>query len=255
MSNHLSSEELALYVDAMRLDRAPELPGRIQLHVSRCEQCKEEVLELLELTDTLPYNTEEPHPYFDRVITPPSRAWVTAWRVAAALAVVIGLGAIGYLLDPLGEKRLEPRAVSFIEDSARSADEAPLATREPAVSPASPDGGDMAARFVESPNLEDLVGMPLRSGPSAMGSPPAGAVLEGPIEFTWRTTAPGPFRVSVLDNTDHVVFDTALAASRMILHQRLGPGLYYWKVVAGGRLQLVSKFLVDGHRTATGRGS
>jgi len=254
VSKHLSSGELALYVDAMRLERAPELPGSIQLHVSRCEQCKKEVLELLELTDTLPYNTEEPHPYFDRVITPPSAAWVTAWRLAAVLALAVGLGAIWYVLDPFGEIRVEPRAESVIEDSARSADEVATSTREPAVSEASTEAGDMAARFVESPNLEDLVGMPLRSGAAASGSPAAGAVLAAPIELTWRTTEAGPFRVSVLDNTDRVVLDTAVASSRVIVQQRLGPGLYYWKVVAGGKLQLVSKFLVDGHRKATGTG-
>jgi hypothetical protein len=235
VSKHLTDEEMALYVDAMRLERTRELPGRIEHHVSGCEHCKKEMLSLLELTDELPYNREEPHPYFDRVVRQRPVLWGRAWRVAAVLAGAIGIGVIWNALAPFqGEAPPAPR-VSLHADSA---------TSEPPASAAGPGMHDLASRFEPSPNLEDLVGMPLRSVSPASSLPPSGAVVKNPVRLTWQVAIPGPYAVSVLDNTDRVVFDTTLALSRVSVLERLGPGLYYWKIVAGGRLQLVSKFVV-----------
>ena len=242
MSKHLTSEEVALYVDGIRLKRETELPARMVRHVSTCERCKQSVLELLELTRDLSYTDMKAHPYFDRLPEPGPRAWETVWRVAAVLAVAIGLGALWYLLDPPGSEGPAPLAEFAAEDSIPHTVTQTEALRGPADSTA--PGHGLASRFEESPNLEDLVGIPLRSGSPVVSHPPAGAALDVPFELAWETEEAGPFVVSILDNRDRVVWDTSLSATVLTVRRLPGPGLYYWRVVAGEKLLVVSRFVV-----------
>ena len=242
MSKHLTAEELALYTDAMRLERTTELPARLERHVSSCEKCKREILILVELGEELRHGTNEPHPYFDRAPLGPRSPWQTVWRVAAVLAVAAGLGVIWYTLDPPGARAPEP-LVEYLQVDSAAREESPI-LQEAAKATPLPPSEDLAARFAESPNLEDLVGMPLRSGVLAASTPPPSAVLDGSVELAWQTSVRGPYRVSILDNRDRVVFDSSIAVSRVAIPGELAPGLYYWKVVADGKLQFVSKFFV-----------
>ena len=244
MSKHLTAEELALYTDAMHLERTAELPAKLERHVSSCEKCKREILILVELGEELQHRTNDPHPYFDRPPLGPRSPWQTVWRVAAVLAVAAGLGVIWYTLDPPGERTPEP-LVEYLQVDSTAGGETP--TSQEAAEPAPlPRSEDLAARFAESPNLEDLVLMPRRSGTLTASTPPPSAVLDGPVELAWQTEVRGPYRVSILDNQDQVIFDSSTAVSRVVLPGELEPGLYYWKVVADGKLQFVSKFFVKG---------
>ena len=67
-SEHLSEEELALYVEGMKLDVSRRLPERLLAHVEGCLNCKVELMELFELVDALdervPYLTLKGHPFF-----------------------------------------------------------------------------------------------------------------------------------------------------------------------------------------------
>ena len=235
MSKHLTSGEVALYVDGMRLRREAELPARMLRHVSTCERCKKSVLELLELTRDLSYAETKAHPYFDRAPEPGPGAWEAVWRIAAVLAIAIGLGTLWYLIDPPESDAPVPLAEFAAEDSLPRAATPAEAAREPADSAALASATALASRFVESPNLEDLVGMPLRSVATIVSRPPAGAVLAMPVELVWETAEGGPFVVSILDNADRVVWDTSVSANTLTVTQLPGPGLYYWRVVEGGK--------------------
>jgi hypothetical protein len=242
VTTHLSDRDKALYADAMRLERTGKLPGTIRTHVSQCEQCKKEILDLLELTDGVPYSAEGTHPYFDRAREPRTAVWVRAWRIAAVLAAAIGIGLIWDVLTPFQEQ-VPPRSDITLESESTGPVLPETTATDQSTSPGT-TAGDLASRFEPSPNLEDLVGMPLRSVSTAGFRPAVGAVLTNPVRLSWEATLRGPYRLSILDNRDRTLVDTTLGVSRLVLPGRLGAGLYYWKLVAGGKLQFVSKFSV-----------
>jgi hypothetical protein len=64
---HLTEEELALYVDAIFLDRADMVEDRIRDHVMQCHRCKKELLEIRDLTEgDKEAGQMKEHPFFGR---------------------------------------------------------------------------------------------------------------------------------------------------------------------------------------------
>jgi hypothetical protein len=63
--SHLSQEDIALYVDAIKLDRSDQMQKELRSHVADCEHCKMEITELCSLLEEQEYSREELHPYFD----------------------------------------------------------------------------------------------------------------------------------------------------------------------------------------------
>ncbi len=53
MSDHLTEQELAQYVDAIRGEWQELLPEKSLGHVEDCASCKVELIEILDLMDTL----------------------------------------------------------------------------------------------------------------------------------------------------------------------------------------------------------
>src|SRR5664279_4340394 len=62
---HLNEEGVALFVDALKLDRTGELPREVREHVAGCQTCKKEVTGLFSLLGDEDYGNTPEHPYFD----------------------------------------------------------------------------------------------------------------------------------------------------------------------------------------------
>jgi hypothetical protein len=137
----------------------------------------------------------------------------------------------------------EVRAVALDTATARSAPERSAAAREPA-----PKTRDLAARFAEFPDLEGLVGAEVRSASVRIISPSIGQTVHGEVSFRWDSGYKPPFTLTVLTNRGVVRKEVTLTESHYLLKGSLEDGLYYWKVVAGGELLTVGKFLVKSHQ-------
>jgi hypothetical protein len=241
-SSHLTQEAIALYVDALKLNKTNQLPQELLTHVADCEHCKVQITELYSLLEGQEYSQREGHPYFDKVGQAPSRGSWHVFRIAAVLAVAIGLGAIIYFSLIKGDEAVTTPAQTSkrIEPSNENAGVA----KETLKRSEEPSKELYARNFIESPNLEDLVGNEMRSGGIEVISPLNGAVVAHSVAFEWKGEGKGPFVLKVLTNTEKVYASRTISEPHLTLALDLSPGLYYWKLESGGELLYVGKFFV-----------
>ncbi len=239
---HLTEDGAALYVDALKLDRTGELPGTVLEHVKTCETCKAEVTGLFSLLADEVYAATGPHPFFDanphpRRVTPP-----VLYRIAAVIVAAIGIGVLLYTLPHRPE-------VSQPGKSSVATRSAPDTVGQPTEQPAAPTKAAesrelMAARFTESPELEDLMKSSLRSAATDVQSPAIGARVSRGAVFRWTSSATPPYELVVLDNRDRVIRTYTTSADTLLLSDSMQAGLYYWKLLGEGNLLYVGKILM-----------
>ena len=95
---HLNEENIALYLDALSLDKVEKLPVPVLEHVEDCMDCKTDIIDLFEIMRKNSENTiNRKHPYFDRVV------WGSSRQLMKLAAIFLGFIAIAvsihYLLD------------------------------------------------------------------------------------------------------------------------------------------------------------
>jgi hypothetical protein len=113
-----------------------------------------------------------------------------------------------------------------------------------AATKAAQDQPDLAERFVESPAMEDLMVGATRSGMTEVFTPRRGDTVEAGTRFSWKTAAPPPFEVILVDNRERKVESWTTQRSYVVLKRDLPTGLYYWKLIGGGELLYVGKVVV-----------
>jgi hypothetical protein len=240
--SHLTVEAVALYVDALKLDRLQGLPQAMLEHVEKCESCKGEVTSLFSLLVGEDYSKETQHPFLVET-RQKSRSPVPAiLRIAAIIVAVIGIGAMVaalYLRDDetvtvtpvvAGHAQTDTSTSQVSAEAGNKTKQGPQKT--------------FAARFVESPELEDLLRSSLRSAETEVLSPANGTSIRNGLFFKWTTSAHPPFDLTILDNRGSSVKSFALQTSPFKMKDSLQAGLYYWKLVAEGNLLHVGKFIV-----------
>ena len=93
---HLTDQEIALWVDAATEDRVEEIPGRIAMHVETCLHCKEKIIEISQSTMlTQSAEISEADKKIKQQFKPvPVIHLLTIIKVAAAAVVLIGIGTL-----------------------------------------------------------------------------------------------------------------------------------------------------------------
>ncbi len=102
----------------------------------------------------------------------------------------------------------------------------------------------LAARFVESPEFEDLMRSSVRSAETEVHSPADGSTFHPGSTFRWTTSAQPPFDLTILNNRGFSIKSFKLRSNAFKMKDSLQAGLYYWKLVAEGNLLHVGKFTV-----------
>jgi hypothetical protein len=231
--HHLTEEDTALYVDALKLDRVHELPADIRSHVQACDRCKADVLALHEMMPNEMYHTGMKHPYFDTTVHEPNVHYLfPSYRVAAAVAGVALVGAGYYYI-----------ASSHSTESIAAKHPSTSLTQQPVPQKLKKEENLLAANFEPSPNLEGLVQNDFRSTSIEALSPVVGKVTSQPITFKWKNYD-GPVTLKVLTNKEETVFTSTTEASNLTMKKNLIPGLYYWKLETDEELLFVGKFIV-----------
>jgi hypothetical protein len=225
---HLNEEGVALCVDALSLERSGGLPLQIQSHLDECGYCKGEVMSLYDLrSDDEPVDGAG-HPYFGRR----KRLQMTLYRVAAAIVLTLAVSAIAVYVFRQQGLHVPDQAVP------------PPVLPTDSVSVPSDATDVYAARFVPSENLEGLVGGALRSASVDVKSPVVGERVGGQLRFEWMGGLGPEYSLEILTNTEEARFNVAVREQRYVLNEKLEPGLYYWKLIDGGELVYVGKFIV-----------
>jgi hypothetical protein len=240
--SHLTEEGVALYVDALKLKTTDRLPDRVREHVASCLRCKQEIVELESLVDEDSYRGLRSHPAFG-VLERGDRVRYL-YRIAAAILVMLGVGAVVYLSGLFGWNRPAPEPTAKqIEvghggtDTARAAmktDSGTIVERR----------GALAANFEPSPNLEGVVNSSMRSADVSVLSPAGGEVVRGNVSFRWRTDIRPPYTLKILNNHEVEKARLSLSEQGYVWKKKLADGLYYWKLEAGGELLVVGKFVI-----------
>jgi hypothetical protein len=239
---HLTEEAVSLYVDALKLGRTGSLPSSILQHVESCHDCKKEITGLFSLLAEVDYSKTGPHPFFDEVTGKTQGHGFSILKIAAAVVAVMGLALLGYmslLRTSQNTNELQPPTSTTGEDTAFVKKRAVGSPKQQAN-----EQSLLAARFTESPELEDLLRSSARSAETGVQSPANGSTIHRGWIFRWTTPALPPYDITILDNRRHVVRSFQLDTSAFILKDSLQAGLYYWKLGAEGSLLLAGKFIV-----------
>lgn len=239
---HLTGEGVSLYVDALKMARTEDLPPAVPEHVQGCQQCKEEVTGLFALLSREDYSTVGRHPYFDREAIATERTRFRVLKIAASIVAVVGVGGLAYVSIihmSTEEQRPESIAISPRVDTTHTVSPDSVTERRPPR-----DQALLAARFVESPELEDLLRNPARSSTTEVFSPANGASVRRNSLFRWETPAQPPFEIAILDNQRQTIRSFQTDTSEFVLQDSLQKGLYYWKLGGEGSLLHVGKFVV-----------
>ena len=235
---HLNEEALALYVDALELNKVHLLPDVILLHVNECVECKSEIAEVLALVDKQEYRLKEKHPYLaDKTGLLVTRI-MRSYRIAAVLLVGISLGIFFYFLrltnDNRGVVNIQPGSEQVVNLQSQKGQAKGQAIQQ----------NSMADNFSESANLEDLVNSTSRSASFVVIGPKNGVVMNKQITFEWRTQEVESITLKILSNKETVLRSFKLGGSKFLFAGKLNPGLYYWKVESKDELLYVGKFFV-----------
>ncbi len=242
---HLTDEAIYLYNDALKLERAEELPADVRAHVQDCLECKRSIFEIYNITDFHEYTSLGRHPYFDQKKTffKPSRRIIT--RIAAGIIIGFGLVFLAYLYYPTGDTPIaidDPPLEEPVEPTPPDTiapEDIPPAPREV------PDPAELyAANFEPSPFYENLVDQPLRSHIVRIQTPQPDDKITNDVYFSWESYVPITVHLHILDNRDHVIWSTTTDKQSIIYSDDPAPGIYYWRLETDEELLYVGKFIV-----------
>ncbi len=235
-TEHLTDQDICLYVDALKLQKTEQLPPDIVAHVSDCIECKKQIMQLYDALSGEDYRHLRDHPTFGPqkgVKREPARLVL---RLAAGIVVLLAAGAIAYFAFLRNAHEAGPPTRAATVDSTGISN--PKTVENPT------SAGKFAANFSPSPNMEDLVGSTPRAASVTVNSPTNGQTIRENIVFRWKSHGTMTFKVRILNNREGEVFRATTDRDSVLYDQRLDPGLYYWTLQADGELVHVGKFTV-----------
>lgn len=264
---HLNDETIALYVDALKLDKTDEMPEEVLQHIDDCNICHSQAIELYAGLKTVDYSGIGKHPTFEKAenISKPSGKW---WPVGL-LALIAGLILVWLLFfKTTGSEQSEDFIKNDIENVVPE-NETPVDTLKsnPAIekdqkgnepfmeeenneSPSEEHKNTqpelIAMDFTPSEELENQVGEIYRSDDIEIDGPLNEERFKTgqTISLRWSNTNSDAIVIKVFDNRENLILLRNGAKSPYRIGD-LKPGLYYWKLETEDDLIHVGKFFVD----------
>ncbi len=233
-NSHLNEEGVALYVDAMKLDKIEQLPEPVLEHVSDCAMCMLEIEELFQLLEDADKPEERPTLAQTR-LKQNSLNRSIIYRIAAVLLVGFGLyGIIRFGLPGREQGKLEG-PIQKISPSSAGFDTSLKGTGKSLLSD----------NYAVSPELEALIGIHYRSGDIEVESPAVGEKIHGKVAFKWDWGEKEKVILKIVNNKGKEVVVTQTAENGYKFSGTLDKGLYYWRLETGAELLYVGKIIVE----------
>ncbi|MBI2428569.1 MAG: hypothetical protein HYV29_07215 [Ignavibacteriales bacterium] len=235
---HLTEEGVALYVDALKLQRTSALPKIMLKHVEHCPDCQLQIVEVHEMMKNEVYDASMKHPYFDTIVHEPAVRYGTSlFRIAAVITGAALLG-FGYYFASNSNTFRTPPAV--VQQEMPQQEQTKVPAQESTVKEKEQL---LADNFSESLNMEDLVQTQFRSISVEVITPDVGEVVQQPIEFKWEDVGE-PLSLKILSNKERTLISAQVTTNSYTAQKKFAPGLYYWKLETKDELIFVGKFLV-----------
>lgn len=267
---HLNEEVTALFVDALMQKKKPDVPQEVLEHVDTCPDCKNSIIDIVtflgnpDATDRKPIKRRKSHPN--------GKYYVYRGRIAAAItafAVLLSVYLVFLnnptLLDtndsitnqsnqaisntpqtPGNNQKQNPLSHSTIQPKPT-----PHSTkRVTRLSPKEQTNHQANAAFQVNPNLENMIGSPVRGSMFEAVTPknntivrPDGNSLD-PVRFSWKEPLPIPHTLKIVTNSNREIYRFKVKKDSFVFNDKLEPGLYYWKLENTSELLYVGKFQV-----------
>lgn len=236
---HLNEEAVALYIDALKLNKVDLLPDDLLEHISVCLECKKAIMEILPFVENQRSVAEDSHPFFGKRIRSMEKKFSIIYRIAAVIIIGISISLLFYVFRLLRNGEVTMHDSEKIANTIGQEQKGNTLTEKV-------ERGDVVAvnSFAISHNLEDLVNAELRSPSVTILTPANNSIPKGPILFSWQRGEAGPLTLKILSNTEKILYSSKTEKSRLLLKEKLHPGLYYWKLESKDELLYVGKFLV-----------
>lgn len=241
-----------------------------EAHFLECTECFDEVKQTRSLADFIAEKGEALFPEFaagspketggNTLVLKPRWKPALTYSLVAAAAIILVFVLYRSLSD---DDQLVPESREFVESTADTsggvtdskedtvANEKPVPQRpiqkQKAIKKSNREL--YAANYVESPDLENVIGQAYRNGYSLdVLGPKNGTTLSGAARFVWKTDLKKELTVKILSNGEKVLIEDSPGESGFLLDltaEEFTPGLYYWKLETEDDLLHVGKFFID----------
>jgi hypothetical protein len=230
---HLDELGIALYTDAISLNKTITVPADITRHVEDCDYCKQQILAVADLMDNQSFHIPTSHPTLD--LTAQRSTVPEFWYRAAAVLLFAIISSTAYVF--VANQNVHTPAVS----------EVPFSPVQPAASePVTEQQKSdplLADNFSASPNLEGMLRTEFRSPAVEVFSPSIGERVRPPITFRWRGNG-HPMKLKVLTNKEVTILTAIVLSDSFRSEKQYHEGLYYWKLEANEEMIFLGKFFV-----------
>lgn len=246
---HLTEEELALYVDGFLLHRFDSIPKDLREHVEACQECKQAIAETASIVPADTIERGRQHPFFSDVLENESSATsFPYYRIAAGILFLVGTGIALYLLHSGGTTNQTRESAAVTAPTTNTTVAQPVT--ESRFDSTLADAGS----FAPFPLYEQLCSQAFRSISNGRYSPANGDTLHGHGTFSWTGGSPSQqFDFSLYGNKGQKIERATVAGDHYVLTQELLPGRYYWKLAQDGELLFAGKFFVLSIKPSTSR--
>lgn len=277
---HLSDEQMALYVDALRAEKTDDLSPEILSHIEKCKPCHRQAIDLYSMLDEVDYADVGPHPTLDKRSAKIFNMPRLLMRLAAAIALlVVALyffnrnGDIDNpgdivkentpneqqhvankeepidLKEPSLEENLIPQKEEVIVKDA-PVKVAPPKKETPQPKSTNPVNNEntrqlFAANFSPSEQWEELINENVRSTSFEVLSPKSATSFKPntKISFQWKGANANRYLI-IMNNKGNEIHKVKVITNSFELDAKLDPGLYYWKLDSDDDLLHVGNFVV-----------
>lgn len=250
---HLQDEALALFADALLLNKVESLPLAIRNHVEDCQQCKIEIMALYEimLKDSVIQNNIS-HPYLDNFeeIAKISFKRYSFLKIAAAFLLLIGLGSIIYygLINQMEPNELVIQNIDTVKTHKENIlvkEKTDSISKKPLNKTSSHTL--IAQNMQESVMFESLIASNYRGNDIEVMAPANKQRFKTlqPIKFKFNGDLTIPVNLLIYNNKGIKKYTKEnITENNFSLTIKLLPGLYYWKIEKENSLIYVGKFIV-----------
>jgi hypothetical protein len=254
-NNHLTDESVALYADAIILDKVEILPEEILDHTENCSFCKKVVFSVYEINKTKNKEYENNHPFFNQASANkfhPFSNKFHLFKLAASILILISIIGLITVLTKNNKNILvnnlnkEKKVInipndSIINNQGKAVGKPIVNEKKEKVKPT------LADNLREYPLYENLIAETYRINDIEVTLPGLNQTIKSgaPITFKLNSNPLTAVTLNIYNNKGVKVYEKKdILTSDFSLSFKLSTGLYYWKIIMDDNLLQVGKFII-----------
>jgi hypothetical protein len=251
---HLNEEGIALYAEALHLDRLAELPEFLLHHVEDCISCKSQSFEIYQVLRSMEEEfPSQDHPFFREQNTENQReqagtksrnngpsSFLDHYRIAAGISIIIALGLSLYFLFKPSKPPLIADFSTHQPDRKGLSNQLSTRTVEKdslKINNLKPKKTELVLKesYEANQGLEKKQKSIINTGSFNILSPVKSVTINAgkDIQFSWDSKIRTQLGLRIFDNRNHPVYSGLVSGHAFLLKNNLKPGLYYWFIYDG----------------------